>query len=331
MIVDELMMHVEALVFASEKAITAMDITTIMAEMHADAEIDINQIGSCLAAIQEKYDSEYYPFTIKEIGGGFQFLTKKEFHTTIAKLNGDKFLKRLSTAALETLAIIAYKQPITKPDVEYIRGVNCDYSVQKLLEKELIVISGRNEDAVGKPLLYSTSKNFMDYLGLNSIDDLPRLKEVSGEDIVLPTSASEAIPSNDQTVMVVSGDGELQEIPMANEEIIAGSNQIADAPEAETETKVAPIDQVVNENIESIATIENVEEKDFELKNDEMNETENITDHQAEQNAEDVIKEDDADSVEQTPPSTEAEKPATPTPSKGANHLFNKKKNKKNR
>jgi segregation and condensation protein B len=214
MIVDELMMHVEALVFASDKAITALDLTTLVAELHPDSEVNIDQINSILHAIKEKYDSEYYPFTIKEIGGGFQFLTKKEFHTTIAKLNGDKFLKRLSTAALETLAIIAYKQPITKPDVEYIRGVNCDYSVQKLLEKELIVISGRNEDAVGKPLLYSTSKNFMDYLGINSIDDLPRLKEVVGENIVIPTNADQAIPALPATQMVISTDGELVELPV---------------------------------------------------------------------------------------------------------------------
>ena len=72
---------------------------------------------------------------MRESGGGWQFLTKKEYHKTVAQLNGEKFLKRLSTAALETLAIIAYKQPITIADIESIRGVNSDYSIQKLLEK----------------------------------------------------------------------------------------------------------------------------------------------------------------------------------------------------
>jgi segregation and condensation protein B len=102
-------------------------------------------------------------------------------------LNGEKFLKRLSTAALETLAIIAYKQPITKGEIEGIRGVNSDYSIQKLLEKELILISGRNENAPGKPLVYATSKNFMDYFGLNSTDDLPKIKEVLAEQMIQPT------------------------------------------------------------------------------------------------------------------------------------------------
>ncbi len=99
---------------------------------------------------------QFYPFEVKQSGGGLQFLTKKEYYKTIAQLNGEKFLKRLSNAALETLAIIAYKQPVTKSEIESIRGVNCDYSIQKLLEKELVVISGRNEELPGKPLnLYS--------------------------------------------------------------------------------------------------------------------------------------------------------------------------------
>src|ERR1035438_2872802 len=95
---------------------------------------------------------------------------------------------------METLSIIAYKQPITKSEVEYIRGVSADYSIQKLLEKELIVISGRNEDMVGKPLIYNTSKNFMDYLGINSPSQLPQLKDITDTQIVMPTNGQEAIP-----------------------------------------------------------------------------------------------------------------------------------------
>ena len=142
---------------------------------------------TCIDGIKEKYASEFYPFELRESGGGLQFLTKKEFHQTIVQLNGDKFLKRLSTAALETLAIIAYKQPITKSEIEAIRGVNCDYSIQKLLEKELVIISGRNENMVGKPLIYATSRHFMDYFGINSADELPKISEVLAEQIVTPT------------------------------------------------------------------------------------------------------------------------------------------------
>ena len=126
-------------------------------------------------------------FGLVESGGGWQFLTKPEYHKTIAQLNGDKYLKKLSVASIETLSIIAYKQPVTKSEIESIRGVNCDYAVQKLLEKELVVISGRKEEAVGKPLLYSTSKNFMDYFGINSADDLPKIKEILNQEIVEAT------------------------------------------------------------------------------------------------------------------------------------------------
>jgi segregation and condensation protein B len=129
----------------------------------------------------------------------------------LAKLNGEKYTKKLSTAALETLAIIAYRQPITKSEIEHIRGVNSDYSVQKLLEKELIVISGRMEDAIGKPLTYNTSKNFMDYLGLNTLDDLPKLNEILQFEVVVPTDASEAVPEQ-ELQMVVSENGELLEV-----------------------------------------------------------------------------------------------------------------------
>ena len=97
----------------------------------------------------------------------------------------------------ETLAIIAYKQPVTKGEIEAIRGVSSDYAVQKLLEKELIVISGRNEKLPGHPLLYATSKSFMDYFGINSPEDLPKIREVLAEQILLPTNVMEAMERSD--------------------------------------------------------------------------------------------------------------------------------------
>ncbi|MBS1935057.1 MAG: SMC-Scp complex subunit ScpB, partial [Bacteroidetes bacterium] len=132
----------------------------------------------------------------------------------------EKFLKRLSTAALETLAIIAYKQPVTKGEIEAIRGVSSDYSIQKLLEKELIVITGRNEEMPGKPLVYGTSKSFMDYFGINSPDDLPKLKEVFSEALVEPTVINhrpeelvveETSIEESESVLIVSENGELLE------------------------------------------------------------------------------------------------------------------------
>jgi segregation and condensation protein B len=185
--------HIEALIFASEKPLTALDIVELInnALGFMEERITLDQVESCIEGIREKYNSEFYPFEMKESGGGWQFLTKKDFHKTIAQLNGDKFLKRLSTAAMETLEIIAYKQPITKGEIESIRGVNSDYSIQKLLEKELIVITGRSENLPGKPLVYATSKSFMDYFGINTSEDLPKIKEVFAEQLVQPTLVNE--------------------------------------------------------------------------------------------------------------------------------------------
>lgn len=208
--IEQLMPHIEALVFASERPITMMEIMEMIGNTF-DEPIETDRIAACIEAIREKYDADYYPFQLRDVGGGFQFLTKKQFHKTVLQLNGDKHIKKLSVAAMETLAIIAYKQPITKSDIEFIRGVSVDYSIQKLLEKELIAIIGRKEDAVGKPLVYGTSKNFMDYLGINSADDLPALKDISNIDIVIPTNGSEAEPGEAAALVLVEADGSLKE------------------------------------------------------------------------------------------------------------------------
>jgi len=181
--------HIESLIFASDKPLTSLEITELVNNAFAFMEdkITLDQVEAAIEGITEKYSSEFYPFQMKQSGGGWQFLTKKEYHKTIAQLNGEKFLKRLSAASLETLAIVAYKQPVTKGEIEAIRGVSSDYAVQKLLEKELIIISGRNEKLPGHPLVYSTSKNFMDYFGINSADELPKIKEVLAEQLVEPT------------------------------------------------------------------------------------------------------------------------------------------------
>jgi segregation and condensation protein B len=191
--ISQIIPHIEALIFASDKALSSAEITELIntALGFIEDRADVEQVDAAINGIKEKYDSEFYAFELKQSGGGWQFLTKPLYHKTVALINGDKFLKRLSTAALETLSIIAYKQPITKSEIESIRGVNCDYAVQKLLEKDLVVISGRNEDAVGKPLIYSTSKSFMDYFGINSAAELPKISEVFQEEIAKAQEVSQ--------------------------------------------------------------------------------------------------------------------------------------------
>jgi segregation and condensation protein B len=214
---SQIIPHIEALVFASDKPLSENELVELLNSALAFIEdrATPEQVRAAIEGISEKYASDFYAFELREIGGGWQFLTKKEYHKTVAQLNGDKFLKRLSTAALETLAIIAYKQPITKSEMEAIRGVNCDYAVQKLLEKDLVIISGRNEEAVGKPLIYSTSKSFMDYFGINSAEDLPKISEVLMEELVQATNVQESMDAMTPADNIEIGQIEDEEIVLS--------------------------------------------------------------------------------------------------------------------
>ena len=193
--ISTLLPHIEALIFASDRPLTTLELTDYVnnALGFLEDRATLDQVEAALNGIMEKYASDFYPFEVVQSGGGWQFLSKKEYHRTIAQINGDKFLKRLTTASLETLAIIAYKQPVTKGEIEAIRGVSSDYAVQKLLEKELIVIAGRNEKLPGHPLVYATSRSFMDYFGINSSDDLPKIREVLAEQLIAPTYVQDEV------------------------------------------------------------------------------------------------------------------------------------------
>ena len=209
---EELMLHSEAIIFAADRPVNQDEIANTLKETKNLEEEFLEKLPAALEAIVEKYTADFYPFEVKMSGGGYQFLSKSDFYPLIAKLNGNKFRKRLSAAAMETLAIIAYRQPTTKSEMEYIRGVNADYSVQKLLDLELVTILGRKEDAVGKPLLYGTSTSFLDYLGINSIEELPKLNEISQYEDIIPTDSSEALPDEGESKMVVDENGEINEV-----------------------------------------------------------------------------------------------------------------------
>lgn len=174
---ENLHQHIESLIFSSEAAVSIEDISECIQKLTNEV-VDEQIINQILQDISEKYKPDYFSFELRVIGGGYQFFTKPEYHKTISILIGQKEKKKLSTAALETLAIIAYRGPVTKSECEQIRGVNCDYSVQKLLEKELVEMAGRVEDAPGRPVLYKVTPLFLDYFGINSTAELPKLKDV---------------------------------------------------------------------------------------------------------------------------------------------------------
>jgi segregation and condensation protein B len=173
--VDQLAQHIESLIFTADIPITLKEIKKCLEEV-LDTKFKKEMLEEAIQQLKDRYNQEDFAFELVEIAEGYQFLTKGAYHQTVGTFLKQTTRKRLSRAALETLSIIAYKQPVTKGDLEKIRGVSCDYSIQKLLEKELVTITGRSEGP-GRPLLYATSDKFMDYFGLKSITDLPKLKD----------------------------------------------------------------------------------------------------------------------------------------------------------
>lgn len=176
----DLSQHIESLIFAADAPIGLEEIRDCLEESFG-LQFHQEELEKTLENIKEKYHRDTFPFEIVEISGGYQFLTKGAYHNTVGIYLKQTTKKRLSRSALETLSIIAYKQPVTKVELEKIRGVNCDYAIQKLLEKELVSIIGRS-DGPGRALLYGTSPKFMDYFGLKSLDDLPRPKDFKEPD-----------------------------------------------------------------------------------------------------------------------------------------------------
>ncbi|MEZ4917023.1 MAG: SMC-Scp complex subunit ScpB [Chitinophagales bacterium] len=168
-------LKIEAILFATENPVSIADLVALFQEN--EEEITEGEVKAYLDTIKEKYSTENYAFELVRSGGGFQFLSKAIYHEWISKFLHQNANKKLSSAAMETLSIIAYKQPVTKLEIEQIRGVNADYTVHKLLEKELISIVGK-ADMPGKPILYGVSQYFLDYFGINSTDELPQIKDV---------------------------------------------------------------------------------------------------------------------------------------------------------
>ena len=171
---------IESLIFCSPKPIKIGDIIKTFSESEK-SNFSEKKILEGIKKLMHKFKGDDFSFEIIESGGGYQFLTKKDFSRLNEILLKQQSRRRLSISALETLSIIAYKQPVTKSEIEKIRGVNCDYTIQKLLDKELIRIEGKS-DKVGRPLIYSTSEKFMDYFGINSLEQLPTIKDFQKEE-----------------------------------------------------------------------------------------------------------------------------------------------------
>ena len=172
---QQLPQHLEALIFTASRPVSLEELRSVLEETFGLA-FATDQLTEAIRELRSRYDRDVHSFEIVEIAGGYQFMSKAAYHQTIGTHLRQQSTKKLSRSALETLSIIAYKQPVTRSELEKIRGVSCDYALQKLLEKELVTIAGR-ADSVGKPLLYGVTDRFMDYFGIKSLGDLPQPKE----------------------------------------------------------------------------------------------------------------------------------------------------------
>jgi segregation and condensation protein B len=181
-VMDFLQNHIEALIFCSPNPIKLAEIKSCLSEMF-NADVPEEDIVGAIQRLDEKFQAEEYSFQLFKAAGGYQFLTKPAYQASISILLKQQSKKRLSTSAMETLSIIAYKQPISKTEIENIRGVNCDYAVQKLLDKGLVEITGKAE-TIGRPMLYGTTPKFMEYFGISELAELPTPKEFTSENTI---------------------------------------------------------------------------------------------------------------------------------------------------
>ena len=188
---------VEALLFASREPVDSKKIAKIIRKIskREDAEqemcsVKYTEIDEVIEKLNKGYDRKKSPYLIQERSTGWRIYTRIEYASYIRELFPDQKPTRLSAPALETLAIVAYRQPITKAAIEAVRGVNVDGVLQSLIERGLVSIAGRS-DLPGKPFLYETSSNFLEHFGIKNVEDLPNSAELRSVDLPQPESEKE--------------------------------------------------------------------------------------------------------------------------------------------
>ncbi|MFZ4590088.1 MAG: SMC-Scp complex subunit ScpB [Ignavibacteria bacterium] len=274
---------VEALIFASEEEITTKEIKDLLDSFKIS--VSLKEIDASIEELNVDYEQNSNAFEILKIAGGYVFATRKKFSHFLGKLSAETQRKKLSQSAIETLAIIAYKQPITRTEIEFVRGVNVDYIVNSLLERDLITIKGR-ADGPGRPILYGTTASFLKVLGLNALEDLPKLKEIndilknekiegiSEADIDLFNSMSIQAQAELTNNPKTDDTGELkfnEETESANEEQLTEEtdvNQEDTEIEEEDKTEVAEAEETPLDTIEDIDVFEVEDTSDNNLEED---------------------------------------------------------------
>lgn len=172
---------VEALIFAASEPMSASAILATLKEADERVSLTERDVDQLIDAVNKELLDQHRPYSIEMVAGGYAFMTRSEQHRWLRIFQHRNAARRLSQSALESLAVVAYKQPITKPELDIIRGVDSGYVIRTLLEKGLIEVAGRAETP-GRPLYYRTSTTFLEHFGLNSVSELPKPREI--EDIL---------------------------------------------------------------------------------------------------------------------------------------------------
>lgn len=228
---------IEALLFGSDEPLTPRQIMDILWAAEAGGprlRVKEDEVLTIIRELNAEYVQAKRSYRIVQVAGGFQFATMPEFAEWLGRLMKEKAKRKLTQATIETLSVIAYKQPVTKPEIEAIRGVNADYAIQKLLERGLITIVGRAATP-GRPLLYGTTQDFLKHFGINDLSELPKPREIDEimadhgmdmeRELLKRMGKTEEEIAEQLGTTVVSETGELQELPPSNDE---GSDEPSD-------------------------------------------------------------------------------------------------------
>ncbi len=216
---------VEAILFAADSSVPLDRLTDII------EEAERREIREALKALAEQYDSEERPYAMSEVAGGWQIYCRPEYSKWVRELHKGRIPTRLSQAALETLAIVAYKQPIVRAEIETIRGVDSSGVLATLMRRDLITIAGR-APGMGRALMYRTTKEFLSYFGLNFVTDLPRLEEFA-EVLGLKPGELELAVEGAESVAEVAG-GDVENPPPPQEEMAEGVPVLHEVDGSET-------------------------------------------------------------------------------------------------
>lgn len=253
---------IEALLFATDEPLSVRQMLEIFGEFESgqlpQKRVNEQTILESIEQLNKEYESSGRSMHIVNVAGGYQFATLPQFAEWLGKMVKERSKRKLSVSALESLAVIAYKQPVTKPEIEAIRGVNADYVIRSLMERNLITIVGRAATP-GRPLLYGTTKEFLKHFGLNDLSELPKPREIDEllaeaefevekrmllEQEAKARAGDDEEPGDDDVQIVVGEDGLLRKIEpdIPNEEIPGGDGSPDetpsqdDGPDNETDT-----------------------------------------------------------------------------------------------